>query len=94
MSKTVGVTISAISKGSASMSASWEEWSELRERNRGWSIVEFIVAFGPSFLGWFIDGISGVVVGLIFGALGLWVGPKAATTVREKVRMTTRSEGQ
>src|SRR5215212_3957905 len=54
MSKTVSISIHAISKGVPSLEATWEEWQELRKRHYGWTAVELGLTFGSPVVGYFL----------------------------------------
>lgn len=94
MSKTVGKTLSVVSKGVPSLEATWEEWQELRKRHPVWTAVQVGITFGPPVVGYFVDKTTGMLVGLLTGALSWWVGPKAVRTVPERVPKTLRMEGE
>jgi hypothetical protein len=87
--RTVGKTNRATAKGEASMS--WVHTGKLVreswERHRAWFVFNLVLALGSPLLG--LLGIVGwwaVIVGEAVALLGVWVGPKASTKVREKTR--------
>jgi len=94
MSKTVSISIHAISKGVPSLEATWEEWQELRKRHYGWTAVELGLTFGSPAVGYFLGDTTGMFVGWITGGVGWWVAPKAERTWRERVRKRLRVEGK
>ncbi len=96
IARTVKKTFRVISVGVASIS--WERTREgvreYRERHPVWFIANIVLVVGPPFLGSWIAGKWGVVVGLVLGVLGAWVGGKASTKVREITREITRGGDQ
>jgi hypothetical protein len=94
MSKTVGKTLSVVSRGVPSFEATWEEWQELRERNPVWTAVQVVVTFGPVVAGYFTDKTIGTLLGGLGGAFSWWVGPKAERTVRKRIQKRLRIEGE
>ena len=64
-------------------SLNWKHTREYYEKNSGIHYVVIAITIGSPFVGLFIAGISGVLVGLIFGLLSYFIGPKAATKIRE-----------
>src|SRR5215218_6227456 len=82
--RTYGVELKATARGVASMS--WvhvgERVREYRERHPVWFIINVVLALGSPFLGLWLVGWWGVVVGILGGLLSLWVGERASVTVQ------------
>lgn len=77
--------ISAAVRGSVQISATARLQSvrEFYEKNTTALILSIIITVISSFLGLFIIGWIGVIVGLVLGAISFWVGLRAITKVRE-----------
>ena len=89
MSKTVGKSLRATSKGMASLS--WvhtgKRMREYWEKHPGWLGVTGVLVLGSPFLGLFgIVGWWGVIVGEAVGLLSFGAGLKALTKVRDRTR--------
>lgn len=65
------------------LSLSWTKRREFYERKR-WALAAVIaISIGGSFLGLFIAGWPGVIVGLLLSVVTYFLGPLAETKVRE-----------
>lgn len=70
---------SAVVGGTASIST----MHTIYEKNKLACILLVVITFGAPFLGLFVVGIPGLVIGLIFGVISWFIGPKAVTKVVE-----------
>jgi uncharacterized oligopeptide transporter (OPT) family protein len=77
--------MSATTRGSAQISstARLQSVREFYEKNTTALILSIVITVISSFVGLFVIGLIGVIVGLVLGALSFWVGIKAITKVRE-----------
>jgi hypothetical protein len=86
--RTYGVVQNATARVTASMS--WvhigERVREYQARHPGWFAFNVVLALGTPFLGLWLVGWFGVIVGVLVGLLSLWVGERASTKVRERTR--------
>ena len=64
----------------------WERVREFYEKNHSIKAVIIAIAVLSPFLGLFVAGIPGVVVGLFLSAASYFLGPSAVTKVREITR--------
>jgi hypothetical protein len=67
----------------ASVSVGWERRREFYESNRTALVVVVAVSLLSPLLGFFIVGITGVLVGLLLACVSYLLGPHATTRVRE-----------
>jgi hypothetical protein len=89
ISKTVGKTLRATAKGTASMSWVYtgERIREYWEKHPGWLILTGVLVLGSHFLGLLgIEGWWAVVVGEMAGLLSFGAGLKALTKGRDRTR--------
>ena len=64
-------------------SLKWESRREFNETNPKINLLIIVITLGSPLLGFIICGFVGVVIGLFFGVLSYWLGPRAVTKVRE-----------
>lgn len=64
-------------------SLNWEKRREFYEKNTAiyWLIIA--ITIGSPIIGFFVTGLIGVFVGLVFGIVSYFLGPYAVTKVRE-----------
>lgn len=77
------ITVDVCDSVKVSDSVRYTSIHEYYERNAGVFVIAIIVTVASSFLGLFLVGLAGVFAGLALGAISFFLGPKAATKVRE-----------
>jgi uncharacterized membrane protein YvbJ len=77
------ISVSITQSIAVSESIGWQTTKEFYEKNhKALAIVIIITVFSP-FIGLFIVGVPGVVLGFLFGVVAYFLGPKAVIKVRE-----------
>ena len=69
-----------------SSSLSWEKRAEFLQHRRLLSVTLWTITLGSPLLGFIVEGMPGVVVGLVIGVITQAIGPLAVTKVREITR--------
>lgn len=67
---------------------------DLYEHDRRWQEIGVVLVVVPSVLGYFLSGWLGVLVGLLFGLVGLWAGtPRDVEGPRDRPLRPERPTG-
>jgi len=67
-------------------SLAYESRHEFWKKDKWRLILLILIVFGSPFLGFYLSGLPGVIVGLVFATLGYFLGPNAIVKVIEIVR--------